>query len=171
MKSMNLRKTLSAAVLIGGTVMAASALADPPQGAYGPGYGMGPGMMGGYGPGYGTGPGMMGGYGPDYGMSSGMMGGYLSRSDLNLTAEQRSKIAKIQNDVRRKHWELMGKMQDEQAQMNEQYYSDQRDDAALSKSYRKMSDLRHEMFDLSLSAQKQIDAVLTKEQRDKLKGG
>jgi len=185
MKSMNLRKTLSAAVLIGGTVMAASALADPPQGAYGPGYGMGPGMMGGYGPGYGTGPGMMGGYGPgygtgpgmmggygpDYGMSSGMMGGYLSRSDLNLTAEQRSKIAKIQNDVRRKHWELMGKMQDEQAQMNEQYYSDQRDDAALSKSYRKMSDLRHEMFDLSLSAQKQIDAVLTKQQRDKLKGG
>jgi len=185
MKRMNLRKTLSAAVLIGGTVMAASALADPPQGAYGPGYGMGPGMMGGYGPGYGTGPGMMGGYGPgygtgpgmmggygpDYGMSSGMMGGYLSRSDLNLTAEQRSKIAKIQNDVRRKHWELMGKMQDEQAQMNEQYYSDQRDDAALSKSYRKMSDLRHEMFDLSLSAQKQIDAVLTKEQRDKLKGG
>ena len=169
MKSMNLRKTLSAAVLIGGTVMAASALADPPQGAYGPGYGMGPGMMGGYGPGYGTGPGMMGGYGPDYGMSSGMMGGYLSRSDLNLTAEQRSKIAKIQNDVRRKHWELMGKMQDEQAQMNEQYYSDQRDDAALSKSYRKMSDLRHQMFDLSLSTQRQIDSVLTKEQREKQK--
>ena len=141
---------------------------------WGGGYGMGPGMMGpGYGPGYGygMGPGMMGSFGPDYGMGSGTMFGYGTRSDLNLSAEQRSKIAKIQNDVRRKHWEIMGKMQDEQALMNEQYYSDQRDDAALSKSYRKMSELRQQMFDLSLSAQKQIDAVLTKEQRDRLKRG
>ena len=141
---------------------------------YGPGYGygMGPGMMGpGWGGGYGMGPGMMGSFGPDYGMGSGTMFGYGTRSDLNLSAEQRSKIAKIQNDVRRKHWEIMGKMQDEQALMNEQYYSDQRDDAALSKSYRKMSELRQQMFDLSLSAQKQIDAVLTKEQRDKLRRG
>jgi len=40
MKRMNLRKTLGAAVLIGGTMMAASAVADQPQGAYGHGYGM-----------------------------------------------------------------------------------------------------------------------------------
>ena len=53
MKHMSLRKTLSAAVLIGGTIVTASALADPPQGAYGPGSG----MMGGYGAGW------MGGYG------------------------------------------------------------------------------------------------------------
>ena len=137
---------------------------------WGGGYGMGPGMMGpGYG--YGMGPGMMGSFGPDYGMGSGTMFGYGTRSDLNLSAEQRSKIAKIQNDVRRKHWEIMGKMQDEQALMNEQFESESRDDAALSKSYRKMSELRQQMFDLSLSAQKQIDAVLTKEQRDKMKRG
>ena len=184
---MNLRNTLRAAVLIGGTFVAASALADQPRGGYGAGYGMGPGMMGGgYGGGNGYGPGMMsgygpgagmgsgqpgGGYGPDYGMGIGMMGGYGTGSGLELTTEQRSKIAGIQNDVRRKHWELMGKMQDEQAQMNEQYYSEKRDDAALSASYRKMSDLRHQMFDLSLSAQKQIDAVLTQEQRQKQKPG
>ncbi len=52
MKRMNLRKTLSAAVLIGGPIVASSALAQS-QG----GYGMGPGMMGGYGAGW------MGGYG------------------------------------------------------------------------------------------------------------
>jgi len=51
------------------------------------------------------------------------------------------------------------------------YTSDQRDDAALSESYRKISDLRHQMFDLSLSAQKEIDTVLTREQRDKMKRG
>ena len=169
MKHMNLRKALSAGILVGATAVAVSAVANPPQGNFGPDYGMGPGMMGGYG----MGPGMMGGYGygSGYGMGAGMMDGYAQRADLNLTAEQRSKIARIQNDVRRKHWDLMGKMQDEQAQLNEQYNSDQRDDAPLSKSYRDMSELRQQMFDLSLSARRQIDAVLTQEQREKLKRG
>ncbi len=57
MKHMSLRKTLSAAVSIGGTIVAASALANPSQGGYGPAYGIGTGMMGGYGVGW------MGGYG------------------------------------------------------------------------------------------------------------
>ncbi len=178
MKCMNLRRTLGAAILIGGTMVGASALADPPQDSYGHGfgmggdgmmggYGMGPGMMGGQGYSYGMGPGMMGGQG--YGQ--GMMGGYGARADLKLTSEQRGKIAKIQNDTRRKHWDLMGRMQDEQSQMNEQYNADSRDDAALSKSYQKMSDLRHQMFDLSLAAQKQMDTVLTAEQREKMRHG
>jgi Spy/CpxP family protein refolding chaperone len=102
-----------------------------------------------------------------YGMGPGMMGDYGPQAILNLSAEQRGKIAKIQEDARHKQWELMGKMQEAQAHMNEQYYSDNRDDAALSKDYRKMSELRHQMFDLSLSTQKQTDAVLTKEQHGK----
>jgi len=163
MKRMHLRMTLSAAVWMGGSIVAASAMADHPQGAYG----HGPGMMGGYG----IGSDMMGGHGLGYGMGSGMMGAYGPGSDLNLTGEQRSKISRIQDEVRRKHWELMGKMQDEQSRMNEQYNSERRDDAELSKSYRKMSDLRHQMFDLSLSAQKQIDSVLTAEQRAKQRRG
>jgi Spy/CpxP family protein refolding chaperone len=79
---MNFRKTLIAAALIGATTIGTMAHADPQHGGYGPGAGMGPGMMGGYepgqdggyGPGYGMGPGMMGGYGPGYGMGPGMMG-------------------------------------------------------------------------------------------------
>ena len=168
MKRMNLRRTLGAAILMGGAIAGGSALADPPQDAYGHGYGMGGGMMGGYGMGA---DGMMDGQGRGYGMGFGMMGGYGSRADLHLTSEQRSKIAKIQDDVRRKHWDLMGKMQDERSQMNEQYNADPRDDAALSKSYRKMSELRQQMFDLSLAAQKQVDTVLTAEQREKMKHG
>ena len=176
MKRMNLRKTLSAAVLIGGTIVGASALADPPQDGYSPGYGMGGGMMGGYGWGRDDGrlrhgPRHDGRPRPRYGMGSGMMGGYGPRADLHLTTEQRSKIAKIQDDVRRKHWDLMGKMQDERSQMNEQFNAEPRDDAALSASYRKMSELRQQMFDLSLAAQKQMDTVLTAEQREKMKHG
>jgi hypothetical protein len=54
MQRINLRKTLSAAALTGGTIVAASALAQA-QGGYGSG--MGSGMMSGYGVGW------MGGYG------------------------------------------------------------------------------------------------------------
>jgi hypothetical protein len=57
MKRITLRKTLNAAVLLGATIVATTALAQPSQGGNGPGYGMGPGMMGGYGAGW------MGGYG------------------------------------------------------------------------------------------------------------
>ena len=53
MKRVNLRKNLNTAVLIAGTIMAASALADTHEG----GSGMGSGMMGG------DGAGWMGGYG------------------------------------------------------------------------------------------------------------
>ena len=41
MKRMNLRKALSAGILIGATAVAASAVANPPQGNVGPDYGMG----------------------------------------------------------------------------------------------------------------------------------
>jgi Spy/CpxP family protein refolding chaperone len=170
MRYMTLRTSLLAAALTA-AVSVTAVRADPPRGGYGPGYGMGPGMMGGYGPGYGMGPGMMGGYGPGYGMGPGMMGGYGFAYDLNLSAEQRSKINKIQDDVRRKHWDLMGKIQDEESRMIEQYNAEKRDDAALSAGNRKISELRQQMFDTSLEARKQMDAVLSKEQRDKLRRG
>lgn len=93
MKRMNLRKTMSAMVLIGATMMAASAMADQPQGAYGHA------MMVAYGQGYGQNQG--------YGMGARMMGDYGSQFNVNLSAEQRGKIAKTQEDARRKQWELM----------------------------------------------------------------
>jgi len=76
MKTLNFCKTLAVAALIGTSVIAVTASAHPEGGGYGPGSGMGPGMMGGYGPGQHMAPGMMGGYGPGYGMGPGMMGGY-----------------------------------------------------------------------------------------------
>lgn len=198
MKRTTLRKTLIAAALVGATALGASALAH----GYGPGWGMGPGMMGGYGPGtgggygpgYGMGPGMMGGYGGygmgpgmmgpgmmggygGYGMGPGMMWGYgpgydaASGPALNLSDEQRSKIAKVQEDTSRKQWALMTTMQQERGRLNELYYSDKRDDAVLSKTYKKLSDLRQQMFDNSLAARKQVDEVLTKEQREQLRSG
>jgi Spy/CpxP family protein refolding chaperone len=194
MRHLNFRSTLCTLALTAAAGASTSLWADTPPSTYGwgygmgpgmmggygqgygPGYGMGPGMMGGFGPGYGTGPGMMGGYGgpgygPGYGMGPGMMGGYGPGYDLNLSAEQRGKITKMQNDLRRQHWDLMGKMQEEQSKMAEQYNADKRDDAALSASSKKMAELQQQMFEQSLNAQKQMDAVLTKEQRDLLRRG
>ena len=161
MTHMNLRKALTTAAWLGATVVAANVMADPPQAPYYQGYGMGPGMMGGYG----MGPGMM-----PYGMGPGMMGGRGVGAELNLTAEQRSQIAEIQNALRQKYLELMGKMQEEQLKMRELYTAENRDDTALSNGFRNMLALRQEMFDELLSVQKQVSAVLTEEQRGILKG-
>jgi hypothetical protein len=58
MKRTNVRRTLSAALSAGGSILAASAFAQPSSGGtYGPGNGMGSGMMGG------DGFGWFGGYG------------------------------------------------------------------------------------------------------------
>ncbi len=198
MKRTTLRKTLVAAALAGAAALGTAAFA---QGyGYGPGYGMGPGMMGGwggyghgygmgpgmmggfggYGPGYGMGPGAMwgnGGYGPGYGMGPGMMWGdgpgYGAGAGygINLSDEQRGKIEKIQETTGRTQWELMTKLQDERGRLNELFYSGKRDDAAVTTSYKKIAELRRQMFDNSLAARKQIDAVLTKEQREQLRGG
>lgn len=178
-------KTFTVAAALAAVVMAVSvplALAQTPD--YGPGmmggygaYGMGPGMMGGYGGygmgpgmmgGYGMGPGMMGGYGGGYGMGPGMMygyrGGYGGGAGLNLTDEQRGKIGKIQQDLRSKQWDLMGKIQDEYARR-----ADASDDAAASKAEEQITALQQQMFANATAARKQMEAVLTKEQRQQLR--
>jgi Spy/CpxP family protein refolding chaperone len=164
------------------------------MGGYG-GYGMGPGMMGGYG-GYGMGPGMTGGgYGPGpgmmygygghppgagmmggyggYGMGPGMMYGYGGDFDgaLNLSDDQREKITKIQEALFTKHWELMGKMQQQQFALREELASGKVDDATIGKAYKNIEGLRQQMWTSRADAQKQIDAVLTKSQREQLQRG
>ena len=147
------RKTLLALIASIGLAAAATpgfadTATDNPtmMGGYGPGYGMGPGMMGGYGMGpgmmggYGMGPGMMGGYGMGPGMMGGCGGYGYGYNALNLSDAQRDKIAKIQEEAGRSQWEIMSKMR-----------------AAAVQG--------------AVEAQKKIDAVLTKEQREQLRRG
>jgi Spy/CpxP family protein refolding chaperone len=173
------KKWTIVAVLVAASIAASlpPAVAQP-QG-YGPGmmggygyggYGMGPGMMGGYGPGpgySGMGPGMMYGYG-GYGMGPGMMygwgPGYGTGAGLNLTDEQRRKISKIQQDLRSKQWGLMGKIQDEYSRR-----ADAADDATASKADDQIVALQQQMLANATAARKQMDAVLTQEQRQQLR--
>jgi Spy/CpxP family protein refolding chaperone len=139
---------------------------------------MGPGMMGGgYGPGgyggYGQGYGMMhgGGYGMGgYGMGPGMMGGYgyEAYANLGLSAEQRKKITDIQRDASKAMWQLMGTMHEQGYPMHGMFGPGPLDEAAARKAYQTMTETHKAMFELQLESRKRVEAVLTKEQRDKL---
>lgn len=146
-------------------------------GMMGRGYGpMGPGMMGqGYGPGMmgrgsgPMGPGMMGpGYGP--GGMGGMMHG-AAYAALDLSDEQRAKIAEIQDALRQTHWALMGAMHESRQKLLELEREGRADDAAAREAYDAMSAVRQTMLATMRDAQQRIEALLTQEQRDQLTRG
>ena len=116
------------------------------------GYGYGPGMMRGYG------GGMMGGYGA----GAGMMGGI---GALDLKDEQRDKIFSIQEEAHTKNWGTMGELRAAQYKLQRLYYSDKVDSKAVLEQQKKIDELRRQMVQAHLETRKQIEAVLTPEQR------
>jgi Spy/CpxP family protein refolding chaperone len=114
-------------------------------------------MMGGYGGGYGQGWGR-GGYGP---------GGPLAA--LNLSDDQREKIAKIQEESRSKNWGTMGQMRSEMFKLRQMYQGDKLDPNAVTAQQAKVDELRRQMLKSRVEARNQIDALLTKEQRQQFR--
>ena len=148
--------------IAGSLVLAGAVLAQP--------YGMGPGLMGGYGSGgYGMGPGMMGGSG-GYGMGPGMMHGVANEAyaGLDLSPEQRRKIADIQREAAKAQWQLMGTMHQQGYHMYGMF-GPGIDEADARKSFQTMAETQKAMFEMQLETRKKIDAVLTKEQREQLR--
>lgn len=145
----------------------AIALAVPAFGqgpGFGPGYGYGPGMMG---PGYGYGAGMGFGHGPGYGMMRGYNAGLLEA--LDLTDEQRDKILSIQEDMRAKNWSTMGKMRSETFRLQRMYAAESVDANALADQQKKVDELRRELLKAHVESRKQIESVLTPEQKKQLR--
>ncbi len=161
---MRLNSGLTAATIA--IVLAAPAFAQ------GPGYGYGPGAMGGpgygYGPGFGHGPGygpgMMRGYGP------GMMGyGAGILEALDLSDEQREKILAVQEEMRSKNWATMGKMRAEVFKLRRLVYADSVDANALADQQKKVDELRRELLKARVESRKQVEAILTPEQKKQLR--
>jgi Spy/CpxP family protein refolding chaperone len=157
-----------------GTNGTASAPTPPTYNAgYGPGYGMGPWMMGaGYGGwGGGYGPGMMGGFG-GYGMGPWMMGlgygGLGGPYGIKLSDAQIQKIEAIEKAQFDKQWLLMRDMQQTMVGAWGANNASGLDVDAVMKRATALSNLRLQMLRNRLEAQKQIDAVLTKDQRERL---
>jgi Spy/CpxP family protein refolding chaperone len=111
---------------------------------------------------------MMGGMGG--GMMMGPGSGMGGLWHLDLTDAQRQQVLKIQDELRRKNWDLLGKQQDEQAKLRDAYFaSGKRDRAAIIAAYKRISDLRVQRIENSLDATEKIEGVLTQQQRDQLK--
>jgi len=159
-----MKRTSMGIGLAAGLLVAGLAAAQP--------HGMGPGMMGGYdyGAGYGMGPGFMAGPG-GYGMGPGMMGGGGrggAYAGLDLTADQRQKIADIQRATEKAQWQLMGTMHEQGYAMHGSGAAGALDEAAARKSFDAMTETRKAMFELQLDTRKKIDAVLTPQQREQI---
>ena len=153
----------AATVLSIGTITAYAQPSQEPPRMMGPGM-MGPGMMG---------PGMMGGHGMGPGMMMDGMGmmafglGAIGRLDLNDS--QRRQVQKIDDELRRKNWALMGRMHDEVSRLRDAMWTDNRDRAAILAANQRMSELRQQMLANMLDAADQAEALLTPPQREQLR--
>jgi len=132
------------------------------------GQGMGGGMMGRHG---GMGGGMHGG--KHGGMGGGMMGmgqglppGVLAT--LGLSPEQQVKITEIQRDAQRKRDGFRVTMRETRWKAQDAQKDGFNEDAAR-KQFDVMAAMRKEMFEAGLATRKQVEAVLTPEQREKLR--
>ena len=135
-----------------GAIAMALALASAATFAQGAGYG------------YGHGPGMMGGgYGPGYGRSGGGFGGPFAA--LHLTDEQQEKIFAIQEDHRRKNWDTMSKLRSEMFKLRRLYNAESVDSKAVLEQQTKVDEQRRQMLASHLDMRKQMESVLTAEQR------
>jgi Spy/CpxP family protein refolding chaperone len=88
---------------------------------------------------------------------------------LDLTAEQRAKINKLQDENRRKDWEIAGKIMDEQAKLRDLYAVDTPDPKKVGAVYGNIAKHRQQMIEADVALQNSIQATLTKEQREQLK--
>jgi len=116
------------------------------------------------------------------GMSRGMMGdGMISGMGmmgsmhvapfhmLDLTPEQRTNIDKINDELRRKNWAALGKVQDEEAKLRDLYAADQRDPKAIGAVYGSIYALRRQMIESGIDAHNRMEALLSDAQRAQLK--
>ncbi len=134
------------------------------RGGYG---GYGPGMMGGYGGYGGFGPGMMGGYG---GYGPGTMGAYGACGgwgvNPRLSDAQRTRVAGIEKALFDKQWPLMQSMHKLMLESWGQGAGGKLDVDAIMKRATALSTLRLQMLRNRLEAARQIDSVLTPQQRE-----
>ena len=99
------------------------------------------------------GPGMMGGYGP---------------GAVNLTPEQQTKMLEIQKKLDQQRWDLMGKMHQQGYQGMHAYKDGKFDEAGARKQFEVMTGFHKQMFEIMIQGQKEVDALLTPDQRKQL---
>ena len=133
------------------------------SGTYGPGA---------YGAGYGCG--MMGPWGAPmpYGpMGWGHGGGlcYPAYGRLDLTPQQREQLDRLQLGLFQQEATLAAQMYEPDAQLRKMYAAGTSDAAALDPVFAKIANIQRQMFQARLAAKTRFEALLTPEQRQRLK--
>ena len=104
---------------------------------------------------------MTGGYG---------RGGYGSPlAALNLTDEQQDKLFALQEDHRRKNSDTMSKMRSETFKLRRMYNAESVDSKSLLEQQKKVDDLRRQVLASRLEMRKQMEGMLTPEQRKQMR--
>ena len=89
--------------------------------------------------------------------------------DLDLSDQQNERVETIREQARDDQWELSRRMREEQWKLMTLFRADSPDPAEIGKQYARMSDLNRQNLDISVDAQRRIEALLTQEQRDVLR--
>ncbi|MGP1678475.1 MAG: Spy/CpxP family protein refolding chaperone [Burkholderiales bacterium] len=174
------------------TLAATSAYAQMGGGGMMGGHGSDGGMMGGFGSGSGNGQGMFGGYGRDSRNDNGYGPGTNSgrrdaapapdanRSEalgdrdlgpldqLDLSRQQLGAISIINEELRDRQSNLSRRLAAEQEKLRALYDAPERDRSKIEQEYRRIDQLRREMFESSVNAQDRIEAQLSAPQRQHL---
>ena len=106
---------------------------------------------------------MMGGMGM---MGSGGMMGHPAM--LGLSADQQTKLRRIQRETRRQHWANMGKLMDAQEDLQELLAADKPDAAAIGRAYARVVELERPIAEAHRRAMNEMRALLTDEQKERV---
>jgi Spy/CpxP family protein refolding chaperone len=108
--------------------------------------------------------------GGDSSICSGMMFGCSNDAyaGLDIIAEQHKSITSIHKLAAKEMWQSIGTMHGQGYHMQAMFGPGPLDEAEARKSFQAMAEAQKSMFELQIDARKKVDAVLTKDQREKL---
>lgn len=88
---------------------------------------------------------------------------------LDINQEQRSKLNKIQHDLRKQQWALQGKILDEQSKLSDLHAAERPDSKKIGAVYGALFDIRRQMIEAKIDAMNRARDVLNKDQLNRLK--
>jgi Spy/CpxP family protein refolding chaperone len=88
---------------------------------------------------------------------------------LDLSDEQRSKLRKLESELRRKNWDRLGKIMDERDKLRDLYAADKRDPKTIGAVYGVIFGHRRQMIEAGVETLNRAEALLSDAQRQQLR--
>lgn len=102
----------------------------------------------------------------------GMMGpGPMMGMGMQLSREQQAQMRRIQRDLRRQHWDTLGKLMEAREEMRERLAAENPDPKAVGETHARIAELKRPLIEARIKAMNDMRALLTEEQRERLRSG